>query len=163
MSRRARDWFDASPFGPAARDGLRSSESGLRFACTMCGNCCTGPPGTVMLDDGEQAALAGRLELSVEAFVAQYTRPLDGGVTLTERLTAFGHDCIFLDRTTVPGRAVCGVYEDRPKQCRTWPFWKRNLTDERAWDRAAATCPGMNTGPLRSAREVRLTRDSSPI
>ncbi|MEQ8317195.1 MAG: YkgJ family cysteine cluster protein [Phycisphaerales bacterium] len=163
MSRSHRDWFEASPFGPADRHGVRRPERGLRFACTMCGNCCTGPPGTVMVDERERAALAQHLGLSAAEFDEQYTRTLDEGVTLVERLTAFGHDCVFLDRTTVPGRAVCGVYEHRPSQCRTWPFWQRNLTDERAWDRAAATCPGMNSGPLRTAREVRLTRDSSPI
>lgn len=163
MSRRLRDWFEDSPFGPADRNGARQPESGLRFACTMCGNCCTGPPGTVMVDQRERAALAEHFGLSVADFVERYTKPVDGGITLAERVTAFGHDCVFLDRTTVPGRAVCGVYEHRPRQCRTWPFWKRNLADERAWDRAAATCPGMNTGSLRSAREVRLTRDSSPI
>jgi Fe-S-cluster containining protein len=157
----ARDWFERSPFTP--EPGTRSVENGLRFRCTMCGNCCTGAPGTVLLDDAERGALARRLGVSEADFVDQYTKPMEGGVSLRERLTAFGWDCVFLDRTTIPGKAVCGVYEDRPLQCRTWPFWKRNLTDERAWDRAGATCPGINAGPLTPARRVRLTRDLSPI
>lgn len=154
------DWFERSPFTPGVRGGV---EGGLRFRCTMCGNCCTGAPGTVVLDAGERRALAGALGLGEAEFLERYTKPMDGGVSLGERLTAFGWDCVFLDRTAVPGRAVCGVYEHRPLQCRTWPFWKRNLGDERAWDRAGATCPGINAGPLTPARLVRLTRDSSPI
>ncbi len=163
MSRSGRDWFDRSPFGPTDMDGNPTTEQGLRFRCTMCGNCCTGPPGTVMLDADERAALSQHLGMNDDAFVEQYTKPMDGGVSLSERLTAFGWDCVFLDRTTIPGKAVCGVYEARPRQCRTWPFWKMNLKDERAWDRASATCPGMNAGPLAPARAVRLTRDASPI
>ncbi len=163
MSRQTNDWFERSPFGPPDEDGQSSTEKGLRFRCTMCGNCCTGAPGTVMLDASARTALAKLLQLSEPDFVEQYTKPIDGGISLGERLTAFGWDCVFLDRTTVPGKAVCGVYESRPIQCRTWPFWKRNLVEERAWDRASVTCPGMNTGPLTPARTVRLTRDASPI
>eukprot|EP00961_Rhodomonas_salina_P046921 629705-Rhodomonas_salina.2 len=25
------------------------------------------------------------------------------------------------------GKAICSLYEARPKQCRTWPFWPENL------------------------------------
>lgn len=163
MSPAGRDWFERSPFGPPDAEGNPKTENGLRFNCTMCGNCCTGVPGTVMLDASERAALALHLGVSEPEFIEQYTKAIDGGISLDERLTAFGWDCVFLDRTTVPGKAVCGAYEARPKQCRTWPFWNRNLTDERAWDRAGVTCPGMNTGPLTPARTVRLTRDASPI
>lgn len=163
MSPAGQDWFERSPFGPPDSRSNPTTEHGLRFRCTMCGNCCTGVPGTVMLDAGERAALADHLGMDELAFVEQYTKQIDGGTSLDERLTAFGWDCVFLDRTTVPGKAVCGVYEARPKQCRTWPFWKRNLADERAWDRASVTCPGMNTGALIPARTVRLTRDASPI
>jgi len=164
MSGQTADWFEASPFGPKNEQGQAVSESGLRFRCTMCGNCCTGPPGTVQLDARELARLASRLGLSESTFTERFTKPMEGHLrSLTEKLTAFGYDCVFLDRTSVPGKAVCGVYEDRPLQCKTWPFWKRNLASESDWDRAVATCPGMNTGALTTPARVRLTRDASPI
>lgn len=161
-------WFAHAPFGPHDAHGRATTEDGLRFRCTMCGNCCTGPPGTVQLDEHELRTLASRLGLSQADFIERYTKPMTGAQggaqhSLTERLTAFGYDCVFLDRESVPGKAICGVYEDRPAQCRTWPFWKRNLADERAWDRASATCPGINTGPLVPSQQVMLTRDASPI
>lgn len=160
---RAGDWFEAAPFGRHLPDGGRRVEAGLRFACTQCGACCSGPPGTVVLSEAEAHRLARRLGLPTDQFLDRYTTPTADGPSLVERLGPHGHDCVFLDRASVPGRAVCGVYQDRPNQCRTWPFWKATLGDPRAWARAAARCPGMNQGPLTPARVVRLTRDASPV
>jgi len=157
------DWFEAAPFGPVDETGRAAEEDGLRFSCTMCGNCCTGALGTVALEAADVDALANRLGLDRDDFVERYTKPMDDGLSLNERLTAFGWDCVFLDRASVPGKAVCGMYEDRPLQCRTWPFWKRNLESPSTWAAASRTCPGMNRGPLHGAAAVRLTRDKSPI
>ena len=41
---------------------------GLRFACTRCGNCCTGPPGAVWINEAEARQLARRLELTLDQF-----------------------------------------------------------------------------------------------
>src|ERR1051326_5807999 len=93
------EWFAHAPHGP-----------GLSFSCTMCGNCCTGPEGYVVVSDAEAAALAARLGLSVEDFLSRYTHKTSHGRSLKEHRTEFGLDCIFLDRSKVPGKAVCGVY-----------------------------------------------------
>jgi len=56
---------------------------------------------------------------------------------------------------------VCEVYEARPKQCRSWPFWVDNL--ERAtWEGPVTQCcPGVGKGPLVPADEVlRIARDT---
>jgi uncharacterized protein len=58
-----------------------------------------------------------------------------------------GLDCIFLDRKKIRGKAVCSLYDVRPLQCRTWPFWAENLEHRNAWDAAGKSCPGINTGP----------------
>jgi Fe-S-cluster containining protein len=42
------------------------------------------------------------------------------------------------------------VYEDRPRQCRTWPFWDSNLKSPEAWLRACDVCPGSGQGKLYS-------------
>lgn len=140
-----------------------TGEPGLRFSCTMCGNCCTGPEGYVLVSDEEAAALAKRCGISIEAFLEQYTHVMQYGRSLIERHSDAGRDCVFLDRERIPGKAVCGVYEDRPVQCRTWPYWKSNLASRYAWLRAKRVCPGMDTGKRSTPVEIRIARDRVDI
>lgn len=140
-----------------------SGRDGLRFSCTMCGNCCTGPEGYVLVSDDDVTALAARAGVSREAFVAGFTKQTLRGLSLAEKQSPAGLDCVFLDREQVPGRAVCGVYEDRPVQCRTWPFWKSNLSSRFAWERAKRTCPGMDQGERHSVQQIRICRDKIDI
>jgi Fe-S-cluster containining protein len=134
-----------------------TGEVGLRFECTQCGNCCTGASGYVQFTDDEANAMARDLGIPRAEFDARYTRDTVFGPSLTETRTAFGYDCIFLDRETAPGKALCRVYRSRPAQCRTWPFWKDNLKSPRHWKRATATCPGMNAGTLHAPEVIALT------
>lgn len=123
---------------------------GLSFTCTQCGNCCTGPPGFVRFTDAEGRAIAKHLGVSEAAFYKEYAHRVEGSWSLRERPFEGGFDCVFLDREKVPGKAVCSIYQDRPTQCRTWPFWPENLRSPRAWATAKRTtpCPGMDRGPL---------------
>lgn len=150
-----REWW-AQPDGP-------EGGAGLRFGCTLCGNCCSGPPGYVLVDEGECAALAERLGLSVPAFKKKYTHMEDEGLSLNEVDSTFGRDCVFLDRTTMPGKAVCGVYEHRPAQCRTWPFWPSILRSPSSYAQAKRVCPGMDKGKLVPVEQVRVQRDKFKI
>ena len=152
------EWFASPDPTNPARDG-----TGLWFSCTMCGNCCSGPEGYVLVSDDEAAALAGRLGMSTEEFLAKFTHMTSAGRSLTERRTDKGLDCVFLDREKIPGRAVCGVYEDRPTQCRTWPFWPSVLRSRQTWERARQVCPGMDTGTKHDLVQVRVMRDSFRI
>lgn len=140
-----------------------TGERGLRFSCTMCGNCCSGPEGYVLVSERECAALAARLGLEVAEFVDRYTHVTAHGRSLNEKITPSGHDCVFLDRERVPGKAVCGVYKDRPTQCRTWPFWPSVLRDRHTWERSKRICPGIGKGTLIPVSEVRVRRDTFRI
>jgi len=130
---------------------------GLRFSCTQCGNCCSGPPGAVWIDDAEATAIAAELGLPLEEFVEGHTRRVGPRRTLRERRSEFGHDCVFLDRSE-PGKATCRIYRARPRQCRTWPFWPENLEDREAWEttRRRVPCPGMGEGTLHGPVEIRI-------
>lgn len=134
-----------------------SGERGLRFSCTMCGDCCTGPPGYVRFTPDEGRAMATELGISEDEFLDQYTHQTSIGRSLDEKKTPFGYDCVFLDREKIPGKAVCGLYNSRPSQCRTWPFWPGNLVSPQAWARASTRCPGMNRGTLHPVEVVQLT------
>lgn len=48
----------------------------------------------------------------------------------------------------------CSVYESRPLQCRTFPFWDSTLAGAEAWERAAQDCPGVGRGLLHSFDEI---------
>ncbi len=133
---------------------------GLRFSCTQCGNCCTGPSGFVWFTDGECAKMAASFGMTPAEFCQQYAHRTQGRWTLNEQLTEHGYDCTFL-RRDAEGKALCSIYKIRPRQCRTWPFWPENLGDEAAWDSAARTCPGINHGKLYPVDQVRIIRDSN--
>ena len=155
----ALEWF--------ARPDSPEHGQGLRFSCTMCGNCCSGPSGFVLLNDDETRGLADHLGLTEEEFIGRDTHMLPIGRSLIEKPApeganasrgGGGYDCVFLDRTTIPGKAVCGVYNHRPRQCRTWPFWNSTLHSPGAWHRASRTCPGIDKGPLHSLVQIRISR-----
>ena len=135
---------------------------GLRFSCTQCGNCCTGPPGVVWFDEAEGKAIAALLGIPEPQFYEQYARRVDGRWSLEENHTEHGFDCIFLKREG--GRAGCSVYEARPAQCRTWPFWPEMLQSKRAWITAKkrTPCPGMDAGRLVPLQQIRIQRDATP-
>ena len=121
-------------------------EAGLQFECTQCGNCCTGEPGYVWLDDDEIAAIAAEVDLPVSEFLAVYTKKLPRGISLREKANA---DCIFYDRAR-----GCTIYAIRPRQCRTWPFWESNLTSRKSWETMKRGCPGAGQGELFSVEEI---------
>ena len=57
-------------------------------------------------------------------------------------------DCMFLKNKG------CTVYEARPNQCRTWPFWPE-LMNAKAWKSEVRTfCPGVGQGKLWSKEEI---------
>ena len=113
----------------------------LRFRCTQCGDCCTGAEGYVWVNQAEIDAMAARLGLTPEAFEAKHVYRVGVRRSLKERR---GGDCVLLD----PHTRKCTAYQERPRQCRTWPFWDSNLRSPGAWDEAAEACPGCNMGNL---------------
>lgn len=128
---------------PVAAEQDKWYADGLSFKCTQCGNCCTGAPGYVWFDDDEAQAMADEVGMDKREFYQRYAKRKMGKWTLEEVLyEKRTYDCVFLERDE-NGRGKCSIYEVRPTQCRTWPFWVSNLRSPRQWARAAADCPGM--------------------
>ena len=121
-------------------------QDGLRFECTRCGNCCTGAPGFVWVDDAEIDAIAAFLDEPRAEFVALRTRRLPRGQSLRERANG---DCVFYEA----GKG-CTIYPVRPMQCRTWPFWESNVRTPVAWAQTRRICPGAGKGELVPADEI---------
>ena len=122
-------------------------EAGLRFKCTECGDCCSGSPGYVWVNKAEIAALAETMEMDVDAFESRYVRRIG----IRKSLVEFSNgDCVFLDSE----RRTCSVYDARPRQCRTWPFWESNLRTKEAWKNTCEVCPGSGKGALFTVEEI---------
>jgi uncharacterized protein len=120
---------------------------GLRFQCSGCGDCCTGAPGCVWVNKAEIEAISALLKISVEEFQKRYVRLIGNRKSLIEYTNG---DCVFFDND----RRCCQIYEVRPRQCRTWPFWTSNLTSPKTWKEVADRCPGCNLGPVIPLEEI---------
>lgn len=127
---------------------------GLPFTCTQCGDCCTGDPGFVWIDEREITKIASFLNVPEREVREYYGKKGVKGITLREKANG---DCIFFET----GKG-CVIYEVRPTQCRTWPFWEGNIKNPEAWEKTCQICPGSGQGELISAEEIvsraRLTK-----
>jgi Fe-S-cluster containining protein len=121
-------------------------QDGLRFRCTRCGNCCTGAPGYVWVDAEEIADIARYRGETVEDTTRLYTRRVGEECSLREKANG---DCAFYETG-----AGCTIYAVRPRQCRTWPFWKSNVATPEAWERTRRSCPGAGQGDLIPTEEI---------
>lgn len=148
---------------------------GLDFTCTQCGNCCGGAPGYVWIDREDIVRIANYLNITPEEMVDRHCRKINGRWSLNEGPgPGSQYDCTFLREEKVIkrtgngsesiqlGRRYCSVYPVRPLQCRTWPFWRENLTSRRVWDHSAKRCHGMNHGKRHFTQDqINAIRDAA--
>lgn len=117
--------------------------SGLCFQCQRCRYCCSSEPGYVFLSEKDIENASRVLGVSTEEFLSLYTRDVDYGlyylVSLKEK---DNYDCIFL------GENGCSIYEGRPIQCRTYPFWPSIVESRENWESEKRSCPGIGKGPI---------------
>ncbi|MFO7850495.1 MAG: YkgJ family cysteine cluster protein [Spirochaetia bacterium] len=123
--------------------------AGLRFTCRRCGACCRYEPGFVFLSKNDLQRLAAALTLEEDAFIRMYCRfvTIDGKrrVSLQEKSN---YDCIFWEN------GGCRVYDARPFQCRSFPFWTNILESRKQWERQKLSCPGMGEGELFTKEQI---------
>ncbi len=126
--------------------GKQFYKDGIRFECQGEGKCCVsrGDYGYVYLSFNDRRRLAAYFKMSTTEFTAKYTEEEDG----MRQLRYEDEDCPFLENNR------CVVYEARPWQCRTWPFWPENM-NSRVWEREVLSyCPGVGKGRLYTAEEI---------
>jgi Fe-S-cluster containining protein len=121
---------------------------GLCFECTQCGECCTtrGEYAYVYLSRRESAALAAHLGLGRAEFERRHTFVDEDG---WRQLRFTEGRCTFLDDA---GR--CGIYEARPVQCRTFPFWPEFVADGEWTAEVRDLCEGIGRGPRYTRTEA---------
>ena len=123
--------------------------AGLRFECTRCSRCCRHTPGYVFLSRKDIDALLAMLGAEKREFLHRYCRHVSYGtvkrISLKEKPNL---DCIFWENDG------CSVYDARPLQCRSFPFWSVCLSSREEWERFSRQCPGIGRGPLHPKAEI---------
>lgn len=118
-------------------------KEGLKFSCQRCSNCCGKTPGFVYLSKNDLLKLCEFFKCDIKSFVEKYCRWADyyEGATVLALMEQKNYDCIFLENG-------CTVYDARPIQCSTYPFWSWMVADKETWNDVAKDCPGMNQGKI---------------
>jgi Fe-S-cluster containining protein len=119
-------------------------KDGLRFECQRSGNCCRGEPGVVWVSKKEVKNISKSMGISPELFAKKHLRLINGRISLLEYENG---DCVMYDNG-------CKVYETRPQQCRTFPFWSSNLKTKAEWEEQKKMCPGIGKGKLYTLDEI---------
>jgi Fe-S-cluster containining protein len=97
--------------------------------------------------------MARVLGLSTREFTKKYCEKTEGWIHLKNP----DQTCRFLK-----GKR-CSVYEGRPAQCRTWPFWPENM-NAKTWNtEVVGFCAGIGKGRLYTAAEIRKRLKLDPI
>ena len=128
-------------------------QEGLRFRCTQCGGesrCCRGRPGVVQLGPSDLTGLARAEGLTENQFIQAFCRwiPEGNGWEFLSLRELSNYDCVLW------GKSGCRLYEARPVQCRTYPFWPFVVEDKKSWESEADDCPGIGQGPLHPRDEI---------
>ncbi len=96
-----------------------------KFDATVCsncdGNCCIGESGYIWISKKEIENLALFLNISIEELGIKYLLKVGYKYSLKEKkISNNNYACIFFDLK----QKKCSIYDVRPNQCRTFPFWE---------------------------------------
>ncbi len=109
-------------------------------ACATCqGRCCTGESGYIYVNKKEIENIAKLLQLDVKEFVQKYLFKKMYKYSIKEIQYNDSFECIFYDRES----NGCKIYDARPTQCKTFPFWDYYKTRV---DELKLECPGIISG-----------------
>ncbi|MGB0989332.1 zinc/iron-chelating domain-containing protein [Arcobacter sp. F155] len=106
--------------------------------CDSCeGNCCIGESGNIWISRQEIEYLKNHLNISIEELASKYIEKRGYRYSIKERkLAENNYACIFFDLE----KKQCGIYEARPTQCRTFPFWEYFKTNK---EEVIKECPAI--------------------
>ncbi|WP_096018907.1 YkgJ family cysteine cluster protein [Campylobacter lanienae] len=97
--------------------------------CDECGGkCCTGESGYIWISEDEIRSLGEYLGYKTELIKEIFLDKFGNRYSIKEKPYKGGFACIFFDEKN----KNCSIYEYRPNQCRSFPFWehfKRNFKE----------------------------------
>jgi len=89
--------------------------------CDTCeGNCCIGESGNIWINKQEIENLSSHLDISLEELRVRFLEKRGYKYSIKEvKLSSDNYACVFFNLE----KKQCSIYEARPIQCRTFPFW----------------------------------------
>ncbi len=106
-------------------------------ACSSCqAKCCTGESGYIHVNASEMESISKFIGLGIEDFTQSYLFKNGYKYSIKERKFNDSYECAFYDRAS----NGCVIYDVRPTQCRTFPFWDYFKTRV---DELKLECPGV--------------------
>ena len=106
-------------------------------ACNTCeGKCCTGESGYIYVTKAEIFAIAEVLEMNINEFALKYLFKKGYRYSIKENKIGDSYECAFYDRES----NGCKIYNARPNQCKTFPFWDYDKTRV---NELKLECPGI--------------------
>jgi len=123
--------------------------NGLNFSCQRCSACCRYEAGFVFLSEEDIEKLSAELNMDKNSLITAFCRWV--GIKGEESLSLkekSNKDCIFWESSG------CKVYNARPLQCLTFPFWESIVSSVHGWETAASGCPGIKLGKLHKKQEI---------
>ena len=106
-------------------------------ACNDCSaRCCTGDSGYIYVSKIEIKAIAKLLKMDEKSFVEKYLFKKMYKYSIKERKNGDSYECVFYDASS----NGCSIYEARPNQCKTFPFWDYYKTRV---EELQLECPGI--------------------
>lgn len=96
--------------------------------CESCqGNCCIGESGNIWINKEEMENLSKYLNISLDELRVKYLEKRGYKYSIKEvKLAEDNYACFFFDLE----KRQCSIYDVRPVQCRTFPFWDYFKTRE---------------------------------
>ena len=100
-------------------------EKGIKFKCQGSSKCCVsrGTYGFVYLSEKDLKKISYFLKIKTEIFKKKFCQYTNKFLHLKE--VNKNGNCIFLKEKK------CTIYNARPTQCRTWPFWAENMNSKK--------------------------------
>ena len=106
-------------------------------ACATCeGRCCTGESGYIYVTKDEINVIADVLNIDINELRVKYLFKKGYKYSIKELKHNDSYECVFYDRES----NGCRIYNARPSQCKTFPFWDYYKTRV---DELKQECPGI--------------------
>ena len=117
-------------------------DKAISFACTSCGKCCKSYKNQikVYVNIAEALQISDHIDMDIKDFQQKYIEihyDQDSNELISLKSNDTKSNCIFLKENQ------CSIYQVRPTQCRTYPYWPQIMLDKASWLEEAKACEGI--------------------